>query len=1024
MENIPVNYKMLNDIVKILKKLDGVATLEEICNEYQTIAGNSFSFGKKMAVKSTIEMYSSDSAKFNGIQDVFFKSGERAWGLRELKTNYNKSMPKKDKRTRTPEQKLYKRVKREFKRVKYIGDILINDEEYSILIEHLKVCYNCVNSLANRKEDVLFAVALVQIGIRFYNGKYWPHVSKEIGINIDSNKHCILGMFFYKTLKSYNKLVGDPSEIVNNILMHCFITNYYSSDFFDFLFAYYQMDLNRDLDQHTKEMRSYLMNSMKKAETSARAYKIKKGTADAVTVNEHGCKIRVRNILKWMDAYLFDDVLPEKSSNRIAKLFVSWAKNSKAFDLERNGGMSRGKRGKTIFKSPKLDFNQNTGDFFILLPIQTIPLQDDEETARISWRISYGDTNRVIESEVESSVVGCKTVNIEKISIEPNDIFNSFKIELIKNDIETYKKFSITSESIRFFDDDFGFVSGNRLPCGNIYAFTKKDEKIETNAEYNIESYGNLNLYNFYFKIGDVIKKPNGKALIVGDNIEEGLIENRTYSLLAFVKKGNDNYPIFNKTPNLLFKTKTKAENGIIIAVNGKKTRLDLNNCIEFRQDDSDINCYLLNLKNYCADNGVYEIIIDIPNDRKNRIYHFAYIKDFYFNYDKNSYIFCDEGSIELPIGFESNDDFVKKTNENRFNFKITKSIEMLNFFSPDGLNVVIDTPVLKWKFDLEDDWNICAPEKLWHKEFPEIIYFSFPYRQLEIYSNFVDMDSYEESHVLGTYDSENKAISVETRKIKSWLEMGPTLHNLYIRAPELDSKFITVVTKSVLVKCNLKNDIKEKQLIIESTILGYSDCVVDIFCNGECIISKQPLKYNGTKIKTDNLFGDFEVIFFETDDEDDDDFDFGVEVFSEFDKRRFRIENTNDLSNKIIKVDYITEDKKNNSIFNPAKFYIKDFIIGDICWDEDEQSFIGKSKSSNHLLNNLRVSIELVNNCDDKVLIYYYSEDEECFIDFLYDKTLESLVLEEDPNINSTQAKKRYIMCYGDNYYHITRCK
>lgn len=74
MENIPVNYKMLNDIVKILKKLDGVATLEEICNEYQTIAGNSFSFGKKMAVKSTIEMYSSDSAKFNGIQDVFFKS--------------------------------------------------------------------------------------------------------------------------------------------------------------------------------------------------------------------------------------------------------------------------------------------------------------------------------------------------------------------------------------------------------------------------------------------------------------------------------------------------------------------------------------------------------------------------------------------------------------------------------------------------------------------------------------------------------------------------------------------------------------------------------------------------------------------------------------------------------------------------------------------------------------------------------------------------------------------------------------
>lgn len=1021
MENIPVNYKMLNDIIEILKKLDGVATLEEICNEYQRDA---LSFGKKMAIKSTIEMYSSDSTKFNGFQDVFFKSGEKAWGLRALQTNYTKPMPKKDRRTRTPEQKLYKRVKSEMKRVKYIGDILINDEEYSILIEHLRVCYNSINSLVNKKEDVLFAVALVQIGIRFYNGKYWPHVSKEIGINVDPNKHWILGMLFYKTLKSYNKLVGDSSETVNNILMHCFITNYYSNDFFDFLFAYYQKDLNRDLDQHTKEMRSYLMNSMKKAETSARAYKIKKGTADAVTVNEQGCKIRVRNILKWMDAYLFEDVLPEKSSNRIAKLFVFWAKNSEAFDLERTGGMSRGKRGKTIFKSPKLDFDQKAGNFLLLLPIQTIPLQDNEETARVSWSISYGNTNRIIESEVESSVVGCKTKNVEKIYIEPNDIFNSFKIKLVKNDSETYKKFSITSDSIRFFDDDFDFVSGNRLPYGSMYAFTSKDEKIETNAEYNVDSYGNLNLYSFYFEIGNVVKKPNGKAFIVGDNIEEGLIENRNYSSLAFVQKNDNNYPLFNKAPNILFKTKAKAENGIIIAVNGKNSHLDLNKCIEFRQDDSDINCYLLNLQNYCVDNGVYEIIIDIPNDRKNRNYHFAYIKDFYFNYDKTSYIFCDKGNIELPFGFEKNDDFVKKINEDSFDFKITKSLEFLSFSSQEGMKVVIYIPILRWKFDLEDDWNICTPEKLWHKEFPEMIYFSFPYKRLEIYSNFIDMDSEKESCVLGTYNPDSKTISVETRKIKSWLEMGPTSHNLYVRAPQLDSKFITVVTKSVLVKCNLKNDIKEKQLIIESTIIGFSDCAVDIFCDGECIISKQPLKYNGTKIKTDNLFGNFEVIFFETDDEDDDDFDFGVEVYSEFDKRKFSIENTNDLSNKIIKVDYITEEKKKNSIFNPPKFYIKDFIIEDVYWDEDEQLFVGKSKSSNCLLNDLKISIEFINDCDDKVLIYYYSKDEKCFIDFLYDKTLEGLVLEEDSNIISTQSRKRYIMCYGDYYYHITRCK
>lgn len=83
------------------------------------------------------------------------------------------------------------------------------------------------------------------------------------------------------------------NEFMNNILLHCFITKHYANDLFDFLFAYYQIDLERDLSRNSAEMRTYLMQTMSKGEASARAYKIKKHTADAVSANEQGCKIRV-----------------------------------------------------------------------------------------------------------------------------------------------------------------------------------------------------------------------------------------------------------------------------------------------------------------------------------------------------------------------------------------------------------------------------------------------------------------------------------------------------------------------------------------------------------------------------------------------------------------------------------------------------------------------------------------------------------------------------------------------------------
>ena len=74
------------------------------------------------------------------------------------------------------------------------------------------------------------------------------------------------------------------------------------------------------------------MQSMASGENTARAYKIKKHTSDAVAFNTRGCKIRVGKILRFMDNALFYGLFPRTSQNRIAQLFCKWADESKKFD--------------------------------------------------------------------------------------------------------------------------------------------------------------------------------------------------------------------------------------------------------------------------------------------------------------------------------------------------------------------------------------------------------------------------------------------------------------------------------------------------------------------------------------------------------------------------------------------------------------------------------------------------------------------------------------------------------------------
>lgn len=932
-----------------------------------------------------------------------------------LKNSKNKHI----KRAKTPEEKLFKRINREINRFKYIGDINIDDREYTILIDYIKYLLSDFSRLKNCHDDILLATALVQIGIREYNGRFWPHVSRIAECKLDGNKQGIIGGIFYETLVAHNKFHLDKSEIVNNILMHCFVTKYYADDFFEFLFAYYQHDLDRDLSQHTKEMRNYLLTCMKKAEDSSRAFRIKKGTADAATANELGCKIRVRNILKWMDAYLFEDTLPEKSQNRTARFFCAWAKSSKRFHIEKKSVTGYGTKGKIHFRTPYIHFERKSEEFYLVLPVQTVPLNDDENSASLTWKITYNGIEKLIESETESTVIGCKNLNKEYLNIAAADIFMEFRIELVKNDDTIIKRFVIHSDCARFFDDEFDYFAGERLYEGLVYAFTQRNQDLQSDSSIIREPYLGLDFYSMKLAKGNVVKKPDGKALFVGKDIEEGLsVHNRLEE--GFVLNEGKKLPVYRKAPSLLLKITENKLNGTLLIINGKRYRLNSKQCMVFNSEINRTNYCLIYLDEYVELDGIYEVLVNLPSERHTREYSFALSNGLDIKFIGDPYLFKTCGEISLAKGGEQPD----ASFENQQAFPIDANSNNLNV-QVGELQISLPIPMLKWKFDISDDWHIEKAEELWHKELPDYIYFQTPIRNVVICNNQTEIDDDEPQEIKCSYNSEENCYLCDTRRIKSWLECGKAIHSICVKLCDKRYEFLSIVTHSILRTCLLETDDECSQLVIKSDIIGFFDCVVDVYRNGGKIADKVTLSSNGTRCYSNVLHGQFDLIFYEYD--DDDEFDFGDAVYSEFARKSFTLKEKNNLINKTVRVDYLTEEKQDNSLFSPTKYLLKHYLIINISRRDEENRniYYGVSQSSDPKLSHLDIQIELLDRKNfSKALIFFYDSEEETYVDFMYDEYKRELSTIECDCFARNDSKIRYLEMTPDAYYHITILK
>jgi hypothetical protein len=336
-------------------------------------------------------------------------------------------------RTITPEEKLKIRIAKEFNKKKFIGDIQISDTEYTMLLAYLNKAYKKIHdSNSHSVIDPVFATALVHAGIRCYKGgNFWSNIAREAELGgLHPYQQLWLRESFVATLEKYNKLRIEDDETINNILMHGFVCDSNANGFFDFLFAYYRIDLERDITRNDKDAMDSLMETMQREDNTGRSYLLAKQTADAVRANPRGCRTRIRRFIKQIDEIFWDNKLSGKGKNRLKLLLNEWKEDSVDLKSDHQRLLSSGNHDrKKLLSSPYIKAAFTRSCFQIILPPQLLKTSLGQQD--VAWLIKIHDIDIAeIEKETHEAITGCKIYE-STYDLDSSMLFEKIDIHLM-----------------------------------------------------------------------------------------------------------------------------------------------------------------------------------------------------------------------------------------------------------------------------------------------------------------------------------------------------------------------------------------------------------------------------------------------------------------------------------------------------------------------------------------------------------------------------------------------------------------
>lgn len=843
----------------------------------------------------------------------------------------------------TPIEKLVRRIQKEFITKKLIGDIAINDEEYELLTTYLEERFYWLqnNPFHKYSIDRTLCVALVQIGIRCYDGSYWSHVARLVGLSrLSIQEQDMLGHSFFKTMSSYDKYVLSSSDRVSAILMHSFVCDKYAPKFFDFLYAFYNIDLERDLSRLDRDTMQELIEVMQRTDNTGRTYQLVGQTANAIRLHPRGAKTRIRRYLRLIDRAFWNEPLPEGSHNRLTRHFLEWVSSSEEMQNAQRE-YRHGENRKKLFSTPYYKMQISTGQVRLILPAQHLRFIEELDLA---WVISLGETEwRIPIEPYRQGVTGFITEEAN-VNLYYDEILKSRNIRLTNgNDI--LRTFTIKEMPYRFFNVNGDPIPSEHLPSGITYSLSKADCIPFSTALQMQKSDDYLCFCSYLLEDGDLICFPNLPPIAVGARIANGLMLRGCVSGVRYAED-EKTYPVYSATPTLILTLPKHRIAGTALLLNDKKYPLMregklLSSSATFpMQDGTDSVGVMIPTESLgCSENGAYTLSVDMPGKSGCTNYRFLLLKKFRFSFADAPYLFKTHGTLCLPKSYPLEHKKAEHLTEG-LAYKIDLEPNSSLFqCSCLGFTLVFDIPVFRYRFEGEE-WMTAAHIDVWHSAFQPKLEIQAPGSQitfsLDEYANAAEYN--EEHEITVSRTAADQLFHCDLTRFLSWFGRESARRMIYVQCAGMEKKekFLGVVTKSILLSGTLQVNDAGDGVTGSFQIIGMAEYYADLYCGETCIAEKLPLIDGQFTLNMKLRSGVYTAKIYEA---EEDEYGFGSNYY-EIGSREMQIIDPTDLTGKSVQIMQI------QPVANPDSYLILyyKYIIVDLKKQEsDSNTYIGK---------------------------------------------------------------------------------
>lgn len=623
--------------------------------------------------------------------------------------------------------------------------IQVSDKMYQELLENAKWTLDRLFMQKLPQPNIVLSLTMVQVAMRcFKDGNYWKIFNDEVGVDISGAKQNYIGQIFLETIEKYNlfKLDQDDgnAKYVENIKAHAFVTDYYMYGFFDFLYAYYENNLFRqlpdDISEDLEALSSFMDETLRKNNDiisagengirAAKTYKLLKSTrAVFARCTIENLQTIINPILVMIDRYFYEGEVSEIATDRYEKTFADWLEKraSGKGEAGKNGGIER------TFYNPKpyIRVEGVSEPPFLIIPKQKFRPEDCD--GKVFVEITTNGYTECRELELYKSF---GIFISEQIKFPILDIFARMDITIAQ------RPYKIAESPYRIFDKKWNNIG--KFVKGHNYLLTKKTSKATWENCNMIDTYDGYESWNGFSVIIEedsicyVDKHP--LSLLGEFSVEpvfDSIIEEYT------ITRRNKDVLASTSHPTISFFVSEVKMRGTFLRVNGRKYMLsDIREktCCISPKDRTEIavTVALEDVLGYTQ--GYFIIELDVPGEKSKLLCEYLVLKKFHCKFHKSRYVY--DGYAELKVthnGIELKNipsnwvqlDYVKNVSTT-YNIPLLSEIgeAKFDFYMDEVFTLSMPFKVFMYGFSLLE-MKIDKPKYIWYGDLKETLYVKIP---------------------------------------------------------------------------------------------------------------------------------------------------------------------------------------------------------------------------------------------------------------------------------------------------------